>query len=186
VRRYDVTDADLLRQVSAGDEAALRALFDRHAAWLRLRLQRRTSDPDLVADALQDTFVAVWRSADRFRGDGDVGGWIWGIAIRRLVSRLRSRRGPDPVSYEVLSAALPVVESAEDQLLLAVEYGDVGGALRSLSPELRTVVQATVLDGLTTREAARLLGLPQGTVKSRMRAAKSQIRGHLLAEQGRL
>ena len=91
VRRYDVTDADLLRQVAHGDDAALRELFDRHAAWLQLRLQRRSSDPDLVADALQDTFVAVWRSAGTFRGDGDVGAWIWGIAIRRLISRLRVR-----------------------------------------------------------------------------------------------
>ena len=69
------------------------------------------------------------------------------------------------------------MQSAEDQLLVGVEYGDVGAALRSLSPELRTVVQATVIDGLTTKEAARLLGLPQGTVKTRVRAAKSQLRG---------
>ena len=62
--------------------------------------------------------------------------------------------------------------------------GDVGAALRSLSPELRTVVQATVIDGLTTREAARLLGLPQGTVKTRVRAAKSQLRGRLSAVKG--
>lgn len=185
MRRIDVTDRDLLQQVAAGDEAALRMLFDRHAAWLQLRLQRRTSDRDLVADALQDTFVAVWTSASTYRGDGDVGGWIWGIAVRRLLSRLRGRRGPMPVAESVISSASPAVQSAEDQLLLAVEYGDVGTAMRSLSPELRTVVQATIVDGLSTREASRLLGLPQGTVKSRVRAAKSQLRGHLLAETGR-
>jgi RNA polymerase sigma-70 factor (ECF subfamily) len=185
VRRYDVTDEDLLQQVAAGDEAALRALFDRHAAWLQLRLQRRSSDHDLVADALQDTFVAVWQSAAKYRGDSDVGGWLWGIAIRRLISRLRARRQPDPVAADVVAAVSPAVQSAEDQLLIAVEYGDVGTALRSLSPELRTVVQATVIDGLTTREAARLLGLPQGTVKSRMRAAKTQLRLQVLAENGR-
>ena len=78
------------------------------------------------------------------------------------------------------------MQSAEDQLLVAVEYGDVGAAMRSLSPELRTVIQATVIDGLTTKEAARLLGLPQGTVKSRVRAAKSQLRGQLVIEQGGL
>ena len=72
------------------------------------------------------------------------------------------------------------MQSAEDQLLVGVEYGDLGAALRSLSPELRTVVQATVIDGLTTKEAARLLGLPQGTVKTRVRAAKAQLRGRLV------
>lgn len=185
MRRYDVTDADLLQQVAHGDETALRTLFDRHAAWLQLRLQRRCSDPDRVADALQDTFVAVWRSAGTYRGDGDVGGWMWGIAIRRLISRLRARRSPSPVSDDVLTAVSPSVQSAEDQLLLAVEYGDAGAALRELSPELRSVVQATVIDGLTSREASQLLGLPQGTVKSRLRAAKSQIRVQLLTDQGR-
>ncbi len=184
VEREEITDADLVTRVAQGDESALRELFDRHAAWLRLRLLRRTSDPDLVADVLQDTFVAVWSSARRYRGEGDVGAWIWGIAIRRLISKLRGHREPAPASAEVISAATPVMQSAEDELLVAVEHGDVGSALHRLSPELHAVVQATVLDGLTTREAARLLGLPQGTVKSRMRAAKVQLRGGLLAGNG--
>jgi RNA polymerase sigma factor (sigma-70 family) len=186
VRGYDVTDGDLLQRVADGDDAALRELFDRHAAWLTLRLQCRTSDPDLVADALQDTFVAVWRSASSYRGTGEVGGWIWGIAIRRLVSRVRARRHDAPLGEEVITAGSPLVHSAEDQLLVGVEYGDVGAALGSLSPELRTVIQATVIDGLTTKEAAGLLGLPQGTVKSRLRAAKSVLRGRLVAVKGGL
>jgi RNA polymerase sigma-70 factor (ECF subfamily) len=61
-------------------------------------------------------------------------------------------------------------------VLLGVEYGDLAGALDRLSPELRAVVQATVLDGLTTREAGHLLGLPAGTVKTRMMRAKAQLR----------
>lgn len=184
MKREEGTDADLLTRVARGDEAALRELFDRHAAWLRLRLLRRTSDPDLVADVLQDTFVAVWSSARRYRGEGDVGAWIWGIAIRRLISTLRGHREPAPASAEVIASATQVMHSAEDELLVAVEHGDLGSALQGLSPELHAVVQATVLDGLTTKEAARLLGLPQGTVKSRMRAAKRQLRGGLLAGNG--
>jgi RNA polymerase sigma factor (sigma-70 family) len=174
------TDAELLRRVAGGDEPALRLLFDRHSAWLLLRLRRRTSDEDLAAEALQDTLVAVWRSAAGFRGEGDVGAWLWGIAIRQLVSRLRKRRPPTPVAASLLSAVSPAVRSAEDEVLVAVEHGDVGAALRSLSPELRQVLQVTVLDGLSTREAAHLLGLPQGTVKTRLRAAKRQLREQLV------
>jgi RNA polymerase sigma-70 factor (ECF subfamily) len=70
--------------------------------------------------------------------------------------------------------------SAEEQALLGVEHGDVGAALRRLSPELRVVVQATILDGLTTREASRLLGVPTSTVKSRLRKARTQLREELL------
>ncbi len=186
MERDEISDSDLLRQVAAGDEAALRELFDRHAAWLRLRLLRRTSDSDVVADVLQDTFVAAWSSARKYRGEGDVGAWLWGIAIRRLISRFRGHKEPSPASAHVISSASPMVQSAEDELLMAVEHGDVGSALRRLPPELHAVVQATVLDGLTTKEAARLLGLPQGTVKSRMRAARAQLRGGLIAENGSL
>jgi RNA polymerase sigma-70 factor (ECF subfamily) len=71
------------------------------------------------------------------------------------------------------------LESAEDRVLLGVEHGDLAGALHALSPELRAVVQATVLDGLTTREAARLLGLPAGTVKTRMMRARRALRKEL-------
>ncbi|HWM73637.1 MAG TPA: RNA polymerase sigma factor [Nocardioides sp.] len=180
----DGTDAEVLRAVGEGDEAALRVLFDRHAAWITLRLRRRTTNEELVSDALQDTFVAVWRNASRFRGEGDVGAWMWGIAIRQLLQRFRGKRLPVPVGAELISATAQVVQSAEDELLVAVEHGDVGNAMRSLSPELRTVIKATVIDGLTTREAARLLDLPHGTVKSRLRAAKSQLREQLIPIQG--
>ena len=72
------SDAVLLQRVVSQDQAALRLLFDRHAAWLTLRLRRRTSDHDVVATVLQDTLVAVWRTAGKYRGAGDVGAWLWG------------------------------------------------------------------------------------------------------------
>ncbi|WP_433219700.1 RNA polymerase sigma factor [Dactylosporangium sp. CS-047395] len=174
------SDADLLARVAAGDERALRELVERHSAWLALRLRRRTPDEELAASALQDTFVAVWQQARRYRGDGDVGAWLWGIAIRQLVSRLRVRRGPTPVSQQVVAALSPSLRSAEDELLAAVEHGDLGAALRGLSPQLREALQVTVLDGLSTSEAALLLGVPQGTVKSRVRLAKARLRRQLL------
>jgi RNA polymerase sigma-70 factor (ECF subfamily) len=61
-------------------------------------------------------------------------------------------------------------------VLLGVEHGDLAAAMDGLSPELRAVLRATVLDGLTSREAAVLLGIPQGTVKSRMRRARRELR----------
>jgi RNA polymerase sigma-70 factor (ECF subfamily) len=64
-------------------------------------------------------------------------------------------------------------------VLAGVEHGDLAGALARLSPELRAVVQATVLDGLTTAEAGRLLGVPRGTVKTRMMRARRELRAEL-------
>ena len=173
------TDQELLSAVADGDRGALRELHDRHVVWVTARLRRRCGDADSVADAVQDTFVAVWKGAGRWDGRGDPAAWIWGIAIRRLIGVLRTR---DRWSRSVVIAKLiapDVVVAAEDQVLIGVEHGDLAGALRGLSPELRAVVQATVLDGLTTREAARLLGIPPGTVKTRMMRARTQLRGAL-------
>lgn len=168
------TDRELLVAVGDGDRGALRVLYDRHEPWLTARLRYRCGDGDTVDSCIQDTFVAVWRGARRYDGRGDVAAWIWGIAIRRLVGVLRTR--PRRLN---LDARDDIVVSAEDLVLQGVQHGDLGGALAALSPELRAVVQATVLDGLTTREAARLLGIPAGTVKTRMMRARTQLRGAL-------
>jgi RNA polymerase sigma-70 factor (ECF subfamily) len=69
--------------------------------------------------------------------------------------------------------------SAEDEVLLGGEYGDIGAALERLPPELFAVVRATVVDGLTCKEAARLLGIPTGTVKTRMMRARMILRRDL-------
>jgi len=108
-------------------------------------------------------------------GPGEVGAWIWGIGVHRLLDRLR-RRPPAPLD---LGGHDELAISAEEQVLLGVRFGDLGGALDRLSPELRAVVQATVLDGLTTREAGRLLGIPTGTVKTRMMRARAVLREEL-------
>jgi RNA polymerase sigma-70 factor, ECF subfamily len=172
-------DGDLLAALARGDLGALRSLYDRHAPWLSARLTRRCNSPDTVADVLQDTFLALWKGAERWRGDGEVGAWLWGISVRRLVSRLRGRRDALVLPLEEVAAARPPESSVEESVLLGVEYGDLGGALARLSPEMRAVVQATVLDGLTTREAARLLGIPENTVQTRLHRAKAHLRKDL-------
>lgn len=170
--RDDEGDAALLAAVADGDRTALRALYERHAPWLVLRLTRRCADAGLVEEVVQDTFVAVWKGARRYRGQGEVAAWIWGIGIRRLIDRLRRRPALVFTPGDQESAVL----SAEDEVLLGVEHGDLGAALNRLSPELRAVMQATVLDGLTTKEASRLLGIPQGTVKTRLMRARHDLR----------
>jgi RNA polymerase sigma-70 factor (ECF subfamily) len=171
------SDRDLLADVAAGDRGALHELLDRHQPWLAARLRRRCSDPEVVAEVVNDTFLVVWQKPRAYHGDGEVAAWLWGIAVRTLLKRLRPRKSV----VERLVQLRPEHEpSAEEAVLLAVEHGDVGSALQRLSPELLAVVQATVLDGLSTREAAALLGIPSGTVKSRMSRARLELREALL------
>jgi RNA polymerase sigma-70 factor (ECF subfamily) len=179
----DGTDAELLAAVAGEHVDALRLLHQRHAPWLRARLSRRCADPDAVDSAIQETFVAVWRgAAARFNPESpaaEAGGWLWTIAIRKLVSVLRSRGGRWVGQGHPAADADAVTSSAEETVLVGVEHGDLGAALARLSPELRAVIQATVLDGLTVKEAAQLLGLPEGTVKTRARRARAQLREQL-------
>ncbi len=182
----EVPDAELLAALAEGDFAALRQLYDRHAPWLSVRLSHRCSDPDVVADALQDCFVAVWKESGRWRGDGAVAAWLWGIAVRRLISRLRAGDRtmtrltvPIPFSSEPNGPSSRAEPSAEERVLLGIEYGGLGAALERLSPEMRAVVEATVLNGLTSKEAGRLLGIPRNTVKTRLHRAKAKLRQDL-------
>ena len=85
------TDGELLTAIADGDRGALRELHDRNVVWISVRLRRRCADGDAVAEAVQDTFVAVWKGASRWDGRGEPAAWIWGIAIRRLIGVLRTR-----------------------------------------------------------------------------------------------
>ncbi|MFI0984517.1 RNA polymerase sigma factor [Streptomyces exfoliatus] len=195
-------DAALLRAVARGDTEALAVLYDRHAGWLHARLARRCPDEETVREVLQDTFVTVWRSAGGHRGRGEAGGWLWVIAARRLVDAQRARARAERAAAHAAThaaahvtaqagahasahAAFPappvVAPSAEERVLAGLEYAEVGAALDRISPELAEVLRATVVDGLTTRETARLLGIPEGTVKTRALRARRELRAALAA-----
>ena len=171
------SDPELVRALRDSDRGALHELFRRHEPWLAARLSRRCSEPAIVDQAVQDTFLAVWRKPTAWRGDGEVSAWLWGIAIRSLLHAVRPRRN---IVERLTQLRSETMVSAEEEVLARVEHSDVGTALGRLSPELRAVVEATVLDGLSTREAAAFLGIPAGTVKSRMSRARHELREALL------
>lgn len=168
-----MSDEELLRKIARGDDAAFREFYARTAPWLAVRLRRRCRDDQLVAEALQDTFLAVWRTAASFGGTGTAAGWLWTIAVRRLIDALRRHSRQErvpPVAFELAAPA------AEDEALSGSLDDELSCALRDLAPELRQVLRALVLDGLSVRETAELLGLPAGTVKTRARRARLMLR----------
>jgi len=173
------SDADLLAATAAGDRAAFETLYRRYGPWLATRLRYRCPDAALVDDAVQETFLAIWRGKARYHEKKDVAGWLWQIGFRRLVDAIRGQRARDRLLRLLAGRRWRTAPSAEEELLVGVEHGDLAGALARLSPELRAVMQATVLDGLTTHEAAALLGIPPGTVKTRAMRARRQLRGDL-------
>ncbi|WP_031028288.1 RNA polymerase sigma factor [Streptomyces sp. NRRL WC-3725] len=172
-----MTEAQLVRRISRGDTAAFDELYRRSAPWLTARLRRRCADDEMVAEVLQETYLAVWRAAgsfaDSMRGE-EAGGWLWTIAARRLVDAYRVRgrhRTPPPAA-----ATADLTPSVEDEVVNAEVGGDLGAALSRLAPELHQVLTAMVLDGLTVRETTVLLRIPEGTVKTRARRARLDLR----------
>jgi RNA polymerase sigma-70 factor, ECF subfamily len=183
--KLEATDeAELLRRVARGDRPAFDAFYARTAPWLLARLRRRCADADVVADVLQDTYLAVWRAAGSFAGEsagGSALGWLWTVAAHRLVDALRrrARTAREAEGAVAAAGAVPVAAAApaaEEEALAGSLGHDLERALAALAPELRQVVQTLVLDGLTVREAAVLLGMPEGTVKTRARRARTALR----------
>lgn len=169
----DPSDAELVARVVGHDVEALRSLHARHAPWILARFRRRCADDDVVFDALQDTFVAVWRNADSWSGTGEPAAWLWGIASRRLIGVQRHRTRWVPVS---LSRDEP---DPRDEVGAVAERLQLDEAVDHLSPELRDVVKATYVDGLSIAEASGVLAIPSGTVKTRLMRARQRLKGVL-------
>jgi RNA polymerase sigma-70 factor, ECF subfamily len=175
----DIDEAVLVRRAAQGDRVAFEEFYRRTAPWLAGRLRRRCADEQIVAEVMQETYLAVWRSAGSFAGrvtGGSAVGWVWAIAAHRLIDAFRRRAYHARPPVTVAPGSAP---AAEDEALADAVSGDVGDALRRLPPELRDVLRALVVDGLSVRETAVLLGVPEGTVKTRARRARIQMRGAL-------
>ncbi|KND35196.1 RNA polymerase sigma factor [Streptomyces acidiscabies] len=173
------SDAELLDAVAEGDRDAFEELFRRFAPWLRGRLRQRCADHALVDEVVQDVFVEVWRRRER-RGDrvGDVSGWLWRAGSHRLIDarRAHERRG----RLLARLARLPGRHAASPEDQLMTELGDGAlAAVEHLPADLRAVVRATTLEGLTVQETAERLNIPPGTVKSRASRARRLLRERL-------
>lgn len=171
-------DERLLAAVAEGDQKALRELYERHAPWVAARL-RRTLPPAAVEDAMQETFVAVWRGAKGHARRGEVGAWIWGIARRQAALWARRNGRPEP-SLDEVGVAAPV--SGEDPAAVAIRNADLTTAMAALGPNgemEREVVRLVYVEDRPLAEVAGLLGIPQGTVKSRLHRARRLLRAAL-------
>ena len=173
-------DAQTLKRIAAGDRQALTALYMRHRLPLFRFLLQLTPDHGLAEELLQDTLVAVWKSARTFEGRSSARTWLFGIARRQAHNTLRLRGLPlaDVAELEMLAAADPQPEEAA---LAAAERAELACALRDLSPIFREVLVLIFLQELSYAETAQVLDVPVGTVKSRLHHAKIALRDLLQA-----
>jgi RNA polymerase sigma factor (sigma-70 family) len=178
-----LSDEALVALVARADDSALAELYDRfgHVAYgLALRV---VCDPALAEDAVQDAFLAVWRSAARFVPErAKASTWILTVVHRRAVDIVRRE---EPRRTEPLEAApQPSANLTEDEAWLRLQRTRVQEALRRLPDQQREALELAYFGGFTQSELADRLGEPLGTIKSRMFTGLARLR-ELLADTGR-
>jgi RNA polymerase sigma factor (sigma-70 family) len=178
-----LSDEALVALVARADDGALAELYDRfgHVAYgLAVRVVR---DPALAEDAVQEAFLAVWRSAARFVPErAKARTWILTVVHRRAVDIVRRE---EPRRTEPLEAApQPSANLTEDEAWLRLQRTRVQEALRRLPDQQREALELAYFGGFTQAELADRLGEPLGTIKSRMFTGLARLR-ELLADTDR-
>ncbi|TSD95931.1 RNA polymerase sigma factor SigM [Gordonia rubripertincta] len=174
------TDEQLLRAHAAGDPGAFTDLINRHLDYLWSVAIRTSQNPEDAADGLQDALLAAHRTAGDFRSDAKVTSWLHRIVVNACLDRIRrnnARRTVPLPEWDVLSIA----DTADD--IAAVDLSvSIGRALHALPEGQRQAIIAVDLEGYSVAEAASLLGVAEGTIKSRCargRLKLAQVLGHL-------
>lgn len=169
----DRPDADLLAQVVGGDRAAFDELMRRHEDRVFSVCLRVLRDRTAALDAVQDTFLTVFRKADQFRGESAFSTWVYRVAVNTCYDHIRrSRRRhaePLPEGHD------PPDQSAAREIDSIEMRPDLLAALAALSPEFRATVVLVDVEGLGVGEAAAILEVAEGTVKSRLHRARRQL-----------
>ena len=159
--------APLLRQVAGGDREAFRVLYDQTCERLTGYLHRLLRQDELVEDILVETYTAVWRCADRFRGQSRVITWMIGIARNLAFRALKQHRNHDCLDDhpELAAEGDRIAENDRRRLLMHV--------VQSLTAEQREILELAFYQDLPYREIGVLLGIPVNTVKTRVFHAKA-------------
>jgi len=167
-------DEALIGRIARGDRLAMQVLFARHHVQIYRFVLRLLRDEMAAEDVIGEVFLDVWRQADRFEGRSAVSTWLIAIARFKALSMLRKRRdvGLDEETAEA-------IEEPSDDPERAVAKQDKGEKLRrclaSLSREHREVIDLVYYHEKSVEEVARIVGIPQNTVKTRMFYARKKL-----------
>lgn len=173
-RVADLTDEGLVAACATGDRAARALLFERFVdAVHRFVARMRGSDPHSVEDLVQATFLAAFKSADKFRGP-KLQSWLFGIAINVMRTYVRKEVARKRVATSL--AEQPAAETIGPRDADVVRLRE---AIESLSPKLRAVIVLVDLEGESGADVAAALGIPEGTVWRRLSDARAKLRAAL-------
>jgi RNA polymerase sigma factor (sigma-70 family) len=175
------SDLELLERMADRDAAALELLYARHGARLLSFLSGQVSDRRLAEEVLQDVMMAAWKRAGSFRGDCRVLTWLLIIARRRALNARRPRRLQSIPTDPQDLARSPIDQDAGAG---ALQKYELDRALAELPQQFREPLELVFFQGLTVDETAAVLGVPSGTVKSRMHRGRARLRDLMEPDSG--
>lgn len=178
------SDIELLAAHVDGDRRAFTVLVHRHHDHLWMTARRTSYTAEDAADALQEALLSAHRTASSFRADAAVRSWMHKIVVNACLDRIRRNKSRPTVALPDADALEP--SDPRDEMSAVETSIAVHTALMSLAPEQRAAVVAVDMEGYSVADAARLLGVPTGTVKSRCARArlKLALRLDFLREDG--
>lgn len=177
----EVATETLLVASGQGDEQAFAALYDRVSPQVLGVALRVLRDRSLAEEVTQEVLVEVWRKSDRFDPDrGSASGWITTLAHRRAIDRVRSEQAGRDRDERVSRRDEPrAFDAVADQVQVRLDHWQVRQALATLTDRQREAVELAYFVGHTYRDVARVLDIPEGTAKSRLRDGLLRLRGAL-------
>jgi RNA polymerase sigma-70 factor (ECF subfamily) len=180
----DRLDRALVRAIGQGDHQALETLYRRHGGTLLSYIIGQIGDRALAEEVLQDVMLAVWHHAANFRGESKVTTWLIAIARKRAISaRQHAPSGETELGDQIAARDPGPLETVERQSEQAAARHTIQSALRNLPADQRETLELVFYHGLSGPEAADVLGVAPGTVKSRLHRAKTTLRRILQLQQ---
>ena len=178
-----LADEELMPLIGEKDPAAFEVFYDRHGGVAYSLAYRIVGEPAAAEDVTQEAFISIWRSGARFDPTrGSVRSWMLSVVRNRAIDALRSRAGKAPkltLDDEAILEQRPAEELTEEEAMRHETASEVRGALGHLPGEQSKVIELAYFGGFSQSEIARMLGVPLGTVKGRMRLGLEKIRGEL-------
>jgi RNA polymerase sigma-70 factor (ECF subfamily) len=175
-------DAELLARIQVGDDVALGTLYDLYAGLVYGLARRVTRDEHLARDITQEVFAYLWQLPGRVDlSRGSLRSYLAVVTHRRAVDEVR--RNERRVRAEASLAVAAAEDGPETGVLEAAAKAwnteRLAAGLATLPADQRTAVQLAYYDGLTYKQVAKALDIPEGTAKSRLRLAMTRLRAHL-------
>ena len=173
-------DKKLIKQIAKGNEQAFEMLYQRHSKKLFGYAYHILKNKQTAEDVLQETFLTIWQKSNRYRGEGRVVAWLFGITHNLALKAYNQK------STEFIPETYPTTQNIENQITTQIlaEHNKqlLNQAMQQLTVEHRTILQLVFYEKMSMNEVSQICQIPVGTVKSRLNYAKQVLKGVITRE----